>query len=424
LVDVSWENGYVERGRAARRRTRLQWRSRALGLSILLFGFLAAACGTPSGPPPPATLQGRALGSSFVAVDGTGFPTGSAALVTGTTPKGATTVDVSTDRSGSLSTTIPVPDGYQGPMDVRATVGDAAATTTVTAGAAGGEEPADDAGVRPLSNVNCTTTADVNSLPSASAGDVVCLTGDSSARLTITHGGTDGAPITYSGGGSTTVQGIDVTADNVVVQGFVSKDAKSMGARLQGDGITFQDNTITHPVYDGDDTDGMRFFGDHITILHNTISDVSDGSDCDENGCGEGPHPDCMQTFYSDTYPTSSHIRIEGNRCEKAAAQCLIAEGPVVPDEGVNGPGQSTDWIFYDNYCETGAAQSVMFKDVTNVTIADNNFDGNNNKAIALSDASTGAHVGGNKLGSDVEKLITFDDGTVSAGYIGPEPDK
>jgi hypothetical protein len=26
---------------------------------------------------------------------------------------------------------------------------------------------------------------------------------------------------------------------------------------------------------------------------------------------------------------------IEGNRCEKAAAQCLMAEGPMLPDEGV-----------------------------------------------------------------------------------------
>ena len=76
-----------------------------------------------------------------------------------------------------------------------------------------------------------------------------------------------------------------------------------MGARLQGDNITFQDNTITHPVFGGDDTDGMRFFGDDITILHNTISDVSDGSDCNDDGCGDGPHPDCMQTFYSDQLP-------------------------------------------------------------------------------------------------------------------------
>ena len=42
----------------------------------------------------------------------------------------------------------------------------------------------------------------------------------------------------------------------------------------------------------------------------------------------------------------------------------------------MNGPGASTGWTFYDNYCETGAAQAVQFKNVTGVTIADNFFDG------------------------------------------------
>ena len=175
---------------------------------------------------------------------------------------------------------------------------------------------------------------------------------------------------------------------------------------------------------DGDDTDGMRFFGDDIVILHNTVTDVSDGSDCGDEGCGDGPHPDCMQTYYSDSYPTSSNVTIEGNRCTGIAAQCLIAEGPVLPDEGVKGPGESTNWTYYDNYCESGAAQAVQLKDITNATIADNHFAGTNNKAIALADASTGTHVGGNTLGPKIPKLITFDDPNVAEGYLGPPPDK
>jgi hypothetical protein len=423
---VRCENYDVAPGRsAAPRSTGHGLRTLALGLSVVLLGFWVAACGTtPSGPPPPAQLVGRPLGSAFVAVTGSGFPAGATAVVTGTTPQGATTVNVMTDARGELLTSVAVPDGYQGPLDVRATVGTAAATATVDAGAAPHEQPGDDAGVRPLPAVACTTTADVGSLPPASPGDVVCLTGDSSSRLTVNVGGTPGKPVTYSGGGNTTVEGIDVTADHVVVEGFESKDAKSMGAKLQGNDITFRDNTIKHPVNDGDDTDGMRFFGDDITILHNTITDVSDGSDCGDNGCGDGPHPDCMQTFYSQQYPTSSHITIEGNRCENIAAQCVIAEGPQLPDEGVDGPGQSADWTLYDNYCDTGAAQAVQFKDVKNVTIADNFFDGSNNKAISLANASTGAHVGGNKLGPKTPKLITFDDGAEAPGYVGPTPDK
>ena len=117
-----------------------------------------------------------------------------------------------------------------------------------------------------------------------------------------------------------------------------------MGARLLGNNITFQDNTIKHTVYRGDDTDGLRFFGDSIKILHNTVSDVSDGSDCNEEGCGDGPHPDCMQTFYSDQYPTSSDVTIEGNRCEDIAAQCLIGGRPADPGREHERPGAGTGW--------------------------------------------------------------------------------
>ena len=56
----------------------------------------------------------------------------------------------------------------------------------------------------------------------------------------------------------------------------------------------------------------------------------------------------------------SRRVTIEGNSCEDIAAQCLIAEGPVLPGEGVNGPGRSADWIFFDNYCDAGAAQAVQ----------------------------------------------------------------
>jgi hypothetical protein len=284
--------------------------------------------------------------------------------------------------------------------------------------------PGSNAGVRALAPVPCTVTAAVDAVPVAAPGDVVCLTGDSDDRLTITTDGTDGAPITYFGAGTSTVRGIEVTVSNVVVEGFTSKRADDMGAKLQGNNITFRDNTISTPQNAGDDTDGLRFFGDGIQIVHNTISDVSDGSDCDSDGCGDGPHPDCMQTFYSDSYPTSSTVTIQGNRCENVAAQCLMAEGPVLPEDGINGPGESANWTFDDNYCDSGAAQALMIRNIKNLTITNNDFDGTNNKAIALADASTGAHVEGNRLSPRIHKLITFDDANESLGYIGPEPAK
>jgi hypothetical protein len=270
--------------------------------------------------------------------------------------------------------------------------------------------------------VACGVHADIGSVPAIGPGRVACLSGRSDQPLVITKGGTVESPVIYSGGGTATVRGIRVEASNVIVQGFVSTNADAMGAKLLGSNIVFQDNVIDHPVYKGDDTDGIHFYGDHIQIVHNTISDISDGSHCAEDGCGDGPHPDCLQTWYSNNYPTSSDIIIEGNRCEKAAAQCLMAEGPVLPDEGVHGPGQSANWIFNNNYCDDGANQALMIKDIKNLTITNNDFQGANRKAIALAAGSTGAHVSGNRVNPRIGKLITFDDPDAADGYVGPPP--
>ncbi len=411
-------------------RRRTLWQAFALLLGMTLVAACAkagapasAGAGAASAAGSHPQLSARPLGDTFVGVGGAGFTPMSPAVVTGTTPQVTTTVNAMTDNGGRLNTSVPVPQGFQGSLSVRVAVGATTMTTAAQAGAASGE-PASDAGVRPLGAVKCTATADVGSIPDSGPGDIVCLTGDSSSRVAITQGGTASAPIVYSGGGNTTVQGIDVTADNVIVEGFTSVNAENMGAKLQGNNITFQDNTIKHPVYAGDDTDGLRFFGDGIKIVHNTITDVNDGSDCNQDGCRDGPHPDCMQTFYSDTHPTSSDITIEGNHCDNTASQCVIGEGTVLPGEGVNGPGQSIGWTFYDNYCEVGAVQSVQFKDIKNVTIVGNSFEGSNNKAISLADASTGAHVGGNKVAKHIGTLITFDDGQESPGYLGPTPNQ
>lgn len=47
------------------------------------------------------TLTSKPLGDTFVAVDGTGFPAQTPAVVTGTTPQGSSTVNVSTDGAGT-----------------------------------------------------------------------------------------------------------------------------------------------------------------------------------------------------------------------------------------------------------------------------------------------------------------------------------
>ena len=74
-------------------------RSLLASLGVMLLAMVAA-CGTSTAPPPSAPLQpeltSRPLGSAFAAVTGTGFPASSPAVVTGTTPQGTTTINVTT----------------------------------------------------------------------------------------------------------------------------------------------------------------------------------------------------------------------------------------------------------------------------------------------------------------------------------------
>ena len=61
-------------------------------------------------------------------------------------------------------------------------------------------------------------------------GDVICFTGELDEPLEITVGGTSDAPIVLLGWWfGDRVPGIDVSADNVVVQGFISSGADSTG---------------------------------------------------------------------------------------------------------------------------------------------------------------------------------------------------
>ena len=67
-----------------------------------------------------------------------------------------------------------------------------------------------------------------------------------------------------------------------------------------------------------------------------------------------------------------------------------MAEGPTLPHEGIQGPGQSANWIFSNNYCDDGANQALMIKNIKNLAITNNDFQGTNRKAIALAAGSTG----------------------------------
>jgi hypothetical protein len=275
-------------------------------------------------------------------------------------------------------------------------------------GVEAGAGTAGPAGVRPVAP-ECSGDVD-----DPQPGDVICYTDDLDEPLEITVGGTEDDPIVYSGDGTTTVPGIRVNADHVVVQGFVSDGAESTGIVGSGKNVTIQDNKITQVSHTDDDVDGIRFFGDGARVLHNHVYDL-------EANDVEDSHVDCMQTFAT-SGPGSSDVVIQGNRCEDIRAQCLMAEGP--DDEGGSGEGVSRRWLFDGNYCDANArAQSVALEDIQDVTISNNEMVGRGNKAFALGKNSTGIVVRDNTIGPGYGREVGFDHPSAEDGYQGPPAD-
>ncbi|GHH20375.1 right-handed parallel beta-helix repeat-containing protein [Streptomyces lanatus] len=226
------------------------------------------------------------------------------------------------------------------------------------------------------------------------------------SRLVITEGGTAERPAVYRGQGRT-VDGITVEADHVIVEGYTVDTPEAPGIEVTGDDITVRGNTVTRPH--GGDGDGLRFFGDDLRILRNTIRGTS-------NRHG---HADCMQTFADDT-PSSRRVLIEGNRCEDIDNMCLMAEGP--NDGEGDGRGHTYGFTIRDNYCETlKASQTLMFEDVQNATITGNTFAAAPDHAIGLAIGSTGAHVEGNEVDPRIRYEVGIDESSLP-GYEGPEP--
>jgi hypothetical protein len=292
----------------------------------------------------------------------------------------------------------------------RARAADAVASSAASSATGSGAGPAGP-GVRPV-HPACRGDAGA-----PRPGDVICSTGRLSSPLKISVGGTAAAPIVYSGNGSTRVPGIMSTADNVVIQGFVSEGADSTGIWASGKNVVVQDNTVTQVRHTDEDLDAIRFFGDGFKVLHNSVHDLEGSSDIG------GSHVDCIQT-YATSRPGSSDVVIQGNRCEGIRAQCLMAEGPnadTASGKGGGGEGVSRNWLFDGNYCDAHApAQSVALQDVQNVTLSNNVMAGKATKAFALGQGSTGTVVRGNTIGAGYGREVGFDDDSAREGYQGP----
>ncbi|MFD9893235.1 hypothetical protein ACFWY9_28145 [Amycolatopsis sp. NPDC059027] len=259
----------------------------------------------------------------------------------------------------------------------------------------------------------CTRhVTDQRSMDTITPGDVVCVDdAGTTKRLKITKGGTADKPVIYRGEGRR-AGGIDVRANNVIVDGFALNRPSAPGIDARGNNVTIRDNTVTAPQ--GGDGDGLRFFGDDVKILHNTISHTDNST---------GAHADCMQTFATDDqHLASSRVLIAGNRCEHVDNMCLMAEGPHSMAGDGSGKGVSEYWLFLGNYCETRlGSQAVMIDDVQHLTLIGNTWAAGPDHAIGLQNHSTHAFVWANRLDPSIPCEVGIDDSS-RKGYHGPAP--
>ncbi|MGH3912866.1 MAG: right-handed parallel beta-helix repeat-containing protein [Pseudonocardiaceae bacterium] len=275
----------------------------------------------------------------------------------------------------------------------------------------------------------------------ARPGDVVCFTGARFLDLVIEMraSGTAEEPITLSGYG-TTLRSIGVSADHVIVTGFVLADGDGLNLRghgvqahhnvvrnagrdgivctecvdavvesntvwqadgtgivIEGAQILARHNTVSGSVMrEGEDADGFRFFGTGLRLLDNTIRDIKT-TDYPE---GHAPHTDCFQTYDTrDSRPTYDVV-IANNRCENVDVQCLIATSDRTRTTEV--PPGVTTILFEGNTCAVNGSQGVLLEYFPNVVVSGNVFSGPRYRAILVSRGSVNGTVVGNTVVGDI----------------------
>lgn len=311
----------------------------------------------------------------------------------------------------------------------------------------------------------CTSTAQTAdnaraALDRAGPGDVVCLRGNdlADADLTLTRSGTPQAPVTVVGD-RTAVRSLRVEADHATVQGLATVPGGA-GIDLAGSGLVVRGNDVRGAVEDGiscltcvsseivgntvdgtdgtgilvegsdlrvrdntvrgsvrrkaDDADGIRFFGDRLTLTGNDISDITH-----DGYVGDPPHTDCFQTFDNSSPPTVD-ATITDNTCRNVDDQCLIA---TAEESGkVGAIGRSHGILFARNRCEVGGSQAVLVQWITDVHILDNVLAGPAlDRGAYLGDGSVRGRFFGNTVAPGVRPLQVEDSARAGLATDRPE---
>ena len=235
------------------------------------------------------------------------------------------------------------------------------------------------------------------------------LVPDQDSTYTITKGGTKDDPEVYDCEGNTVEGGIEIDADNVVVQNCYVDAQQQYGIYSDGDNVTIRNNDIKGVRVSGDgDLNAITFFGNGTKILNNTAVDFVEGDPGDS-------HTDFVQTWVSDSHPTASDdVEIRGNRAigpdnpDRDNDVPSIHQFVMAEDYGQGGNEGGDDdgmenWIIADNEIGDSWNQAIKLDGPDNVAITRNHFAGSSDKVMEVTDAS-----------SDV---VFYEDNEVGDGY-------
>jgi F5/8 type C domain-containing protein/parallel beta helix pectate lyase-like protein len=247
------------------------------------------------------------------------------------------------------------------------------------------------------------------------------LVGNHSSQYTISSGGTAGAPKVYDCQGNTIHGGVEIEADNVVLQNCRVDADQQYGIYSDNNtNVTIQNNDIKN-IHGPGDLNAITFFGNGTKIQYNTALNFVSGDPGDS-------HTDFIQTWVSSSHPTASDdVQIRFNK----------AVGPANPDRdnsipsihqflmaedygrGGNSGGDSDgmrNWIVADNEVGDSWNQAIKLDGPDQVSITRNKFVGSSDKVMEVTDASsTVKFYSDNQIGSDYDSV-----GMTVTGGAGP----